>query len=117
MVEEWMAEPPRPHQHKIHRLPTVAQAAVTAPQIHTPADGLQLVYLSDVEPSLQSIALRADGAHGGHALLWYVDGKPFARQQPGEPLRWLISPGRHRFFVEVIGTGERSSAVTVTVRG
>lgn len=117
VVEEWMAEPPRPHQHKIHRLPTVAQAAVTAPQIHTPADGLQLVYLSDVEPSLQSIALRADGAHSGHALLWYVDGKPFARQQPGEPLRWLISPGRHRFFVEVIGTGERSSAVTVTVRG
>ena len=129
VVEEWLAEPPRASPRRTLASPIAAAArpergsarvpnpGQTRPRIRMPADGLQLVLVPNLDRRLQSIALQADPAPSPRTLVWYLDGAPYARQRPGETLRWPIQPGRHQFEVEVVGTAERSRPITVHVRG
>jgi penicillin-binding protein 1C len=73
----------------------------------SPVDGSRIVVDPEIPPRFQTLALRASVSPAVPEIVWFVDGREFARVSFPYEARWPISPGEHsiraafpRAFVE-----------------
>jgi penicillin-binding protein 1C len=81
----------------------------------SPVDGTRVVVDPEIPARFQTLALRATVTPPVPEIVWYVDGKEFARVGFPYEARWPISPGPHQFSAGFPRAFVRSSTSRVVV--
>jgi penicillin-binding protein 1C len=94
--------------------PSTDVAAVQL-SIVTPAGGTRIWRNPESPPAANGLALRAMARPHVPQVVWYVDGEPFALDDPDVTVIWPLRPGEHRFQIGLPLQPERSRPVHLTV--
>jgi penicillin-binding protein 1C len=90
--------------------PIAASLALTSP-----VDGTRIVVDPEIPARFQTLALRASVKPPVPEIVWYVDGKEFARVGFPYEARWPISPGEHSIRAAFPRAFVESGTVVVSV--
>ncbi|MBX2801017.1 MAG: transglycosylase domain-containing protein [Myxococcales bacterium] len=101
-----------------HRMPTRSELQTTAAtlRITAPVDGAEIRPDPHVPASRSTVRLAVDVTPRVDAVLWVVDGVPFAVAEPPYEVRWPTSAGEHTVEVSVPHRPERAAPVTIHVK-
>jgi penicillin-binding protein 1C len=83
----------------------------------SPVDGTNVILDPEIPARFQTLALRATVNPAVPEIVWYVDGREFARVGFPYEARWPISPGVHTIRAAFPRAFVESGTVVVTVSG
>ncbi len=98
-------------------LPGADPAALAAASVslNAPVDGTRVVIDPETPQRFQTLALRASVSPPVPEIVWYVDGREFARVAFPYEARWPIAPGAHSIQARFPRAFVESKTVMVTV--
>jgi penicillin-binding protein 1C len=83
----------------------------------SPADGTRVVVDPEIPARFQTLALRASVTPAVPEIVWYVDGREFARVGFPYEARWPVSPGTHTIRAAFPRAFVESGTAVVSVSG
>ncbi len=92
-----------------------AALAGASVSLNAPTDGARVVMDPELPPRFQTLALRASVSPPVPEIVWYVDGREFARVGYPYEARWPIPPGSHTIQARFPRAFVESRTVNVTV--
>jgi penicillin-binding protein 1C len=100
-----------------YALPGADPSALIAASVslNAPVDGTRIVMDPEMPARFQTLALRANVSPPVPEILWFVDGKEFARVPFPYEARWPIAPGEHSIQARFPRAFVQSRTVSVTV--
>jgi penicillin-binding protein 1C len=85
-------------------------------RIRQPLDNARYIIDPTIPSQYATIALQAETSIPVHEILWLHNDKPLAHTTNTHYLRWLLSPGTHRFIATDKSGTQRSRSVTIHVQ-
>jgi penicillin-binding protein 1C len=94
-----------------------ASLAGASVSLNAPVDGTRVIVDPEVPARFQTLALRATVSPAVPEIVWYVDGREFARVGFPYEARWPVVPGSHSIQARFPRAFVESRTVTVKVSG